>query len=501
MTSRSVRRIPAVMLPTAVAAGLVAFDLTARSLWVDEGATIVIATEPTGSLWHWIARSGGDMAGYYVVMHLVFRIFGTGILTVRLPAALSMVATVPIAYNIARRLFGRREAMGSALLVAVSFPLVFWAQQARGYSFALLATAASVLCFVIAIQDGGLRWWYGCALLAAVAIYCDLLCVLILPAVGCSLIFCAKDHLPSLGTLAAAGGIIGSLCIPLLVMAAGRGTGGLVWVPPLSLGTSGSIWQFLVSARESQNSPFGPDGVLFVLSLLACAGSLVSLVIVIRREGRSERAWSLGLVTCWFVIPVSITFALAALGAPVAVDRYFLPSVLPFTLLAGYMVAQIRPAPLAWAGCAVLVGLRSGALLPSYGHSIEDWGSAAKFISARDPAPSCLAFFETDGWPPFEYYYKTRRPSEARSAVVLPSDTADPTPYLETISADRFPSVVASCPTLWLVTTHVGGPTTTSYEKDRQSTYLQLLANLQRNYHAVSAQRFTGVSVELLRRS
>ena len=67
--------------------------------------------------------------------------FGNGLVVLRLPSVIATVATVALTGMIAQRLFGdRRVALGAGLLAAVSLPLLYWGQTARGY--ALIGAAA-----------------------------------------------------------------------------------------------------------------------------------------------------------------------------------------------------------------------------------------------------------------------------------------------------------------------------------------------------------------------
>src|ERR1700733_11956012 len=58
-----------VLIPTALAGGLVLYDLGSRSLWLDEGFTFAAASQHGAALLHAALRDGGNALSYYVGMH------------------------------------------------------------------------------------------------------------------------------------------------------------------------------------------------------------------------------------------------------------------------------------------------------------------------------------------------------------------------------------------------------------------------------------------------
>ena len=62
--------------PAALAILLCLISLTSRSLWLDEAATVAIAGQHGSALWSAIAHDGGNMLGYYALLHVVIGWFG-----------------------------------------------------------------------------------------------------------------------------------------------------------------------------------------------------------------------------------------------------------------------------------------------------------------------------------------------------------------------------------------------------------------------------------------
>ena len=154
--ARDLRGWGAIAGPAALAAVLCLIGLGGRSLGFDEGATASIAAQHGSALWRAIAHDGGNMSAYYLLMHVLIGVFGNGLVVLRLPSVIATVATVALIGLIAERLFAdRRLVVGAGLLAAVSLPLVYWGQTARGYAPMVAFVCAGILAFVALVDPEG----------------------------------------------------------------------------------------------------------------------------------------------------------------------------------------------------------------------------------------------------------------------------------------------------------------------------------------------------------
>src|SRR5690349_12450256 len=65
--------------PVLLAVVLCLIGISGRSLGFDEAATVAIAGQHGSALWSAIAHDGGNMSGYYVLMHVLIDLFGNGV--------------------------------------------------------------------------------------------------------------------------------------------------------------------------------------------------------------------------------------------------------------------------------------------------------------------------------------------------------------------------------------------------------------------------------------
>jgi len=121
-------------------------------LWYDEIVTLVQSVRlPFAKL---ISTYPWDNQHtlYSLLAKLCVSVFGESPWALRLMAMLMGTATIPVLYLFGRQVATRREALGSAALLAVSYHHVFYSQNARAYTGLLLATIVATSIFLRSIQ-------------------------------------------------------------------------------------------------------------------------------------------------------------------------------------------------------------------------------------------------------------------------------------------------------------------------------------------------------------
>lgn len=498
------------LAPTAVATGLALYDLTSRSMWLDEGSTFAVASQHGAVLWHLLVSAGGNFFLYYPIMHVLVSVFGSSLLVLRLPSALAAIATVPVTAVLLTRLFDRRAAICGTWFLVLSGPLVFWAQQARGYSFAVFFVTTAALGLVSALQGRRSGWWVfgGCAVLA---VYTVLLAGLAIVAMGVSVGLRSPRTVPwrVWATTVVA---IGLSYLPLYFLAVHRGLNALDWLgrPSTRYGQSTSyLLKFLLSAKTSGMPVTFASPVVLVMMLAGFVLGVSRLGWLLRRDGRGDDAGSYGLLVLWAALPPIAAYLFSWVVQPVLADRYVLTSVPAAAMLAGVVVSRLQPRILAGALATILAVALGCQLLPSYGVSLENWHGAEAYVSSNAEPRDCVAFFVADGYDPVDFYVETQ------SLLTFPTPVLPETPYRARTSYALDPVIftsaelahaVAACPRLWLVFSHasgrmpVGAP---AYQQLSYVRYRSLVAQLAPSFHPVGLpQRFTAVAVRLyLRRT
>jgi mannosyltransferase len=459
--ARESRRYDRVVVagPAAVAIGLCLYQLTTRSLWLDEAATVAIAGQHGSALWSAISHDGGNMLGYYALLHVLIDWFGHSAFVIRLPSVLAAGATAGAVSLLALRLFDRRVAVAAGLLTAVSLPLVFWGQDARGYAVMVALVAGSFAAFAALVQSPSRRAWIAYVLLTALAVYASFVAVFVVPA---QLVVLARRR-EAWRRVASALAVCAVCWVPLAVLAASRGSGQLFWIGRPTFKLEKQAVLALTSAGFEPNfRPTWAAGALAIATVL-----LVALAVA-----RRPLPWGARLGLAWLLVPVALMWLWSLVGQPIFTPRNLLGSLPAVALLLGWLLARAR---IGWIALAVVLALRVVALAPSYGTSPEDWRTATASVTASERPGDCVAFYPLDAQMPFAYY--AGQPIR---------------PYVERYDTPRLP---AGCRRVWLVASHQGLPSGTATSRAHYARYVSVRRELTREYPHHTTRAFGYASV------
>jgi mannosyltransferase len=477
--------------PTLVAVALCLYELTTRSIYLDESATIAVISQHGDALGAALAHEGGSMLGYYVLMHFLTHVFGYSQFVLRFPSALAAAAAVAVVSVLARRLFDRDVAFASGLLFAVSLSLVYWGQTARGYAVLIACAAGSFLAFVALLESRDASWrvWLAYVMLTVGAVYVGLEAALIVPAQLVVLYWHRGKWRRAVSGAAAAG----ACCIPLAVLAVERGSGQLFWVPRPSVNTAKQVGQALASAGLQPHFYTSTGHALVVVTAVLLVAACFK--VLAGRFTAGEFDWRLMLLLSWLVVPVALILFISLIGQSIFQARYALMSLPPVSLLLAWTIVNRRlPRALVAIGLGGLLALRALQVAPAYGVSLESWRAAAPYVMARAMPGDCMAFYPSDARAAFKYYIP--------KGVVPPPLILPPVPwsleprYLEdynTLSASQLSGLRATCSRVWLVFSHEGSPIGTPVSEAHYRRLLALRAGLAANFSVQMATPFANL--------
>ncbi|MEO6859587.1 MAG: glycosyltransferase family 39 protein [Solirubrobacteraceae bacterium] len=496
----------AVLGPTVLGLALCFFEITTRSLGFDEAATVTIAAQSGAQLGSAIAHDGGNMSGFYLVLHVLMSWFGNGALVLRLPSALASVATVAFTGTIALRLFGRRAALSAGLLAAVSLPLIFWAQNARGYALMVAFVSAVYLVFISLRERSRPAGWIAYAVLMSLATYSSFVAVLVIPA-QLLMLLSRTERRRLLGFVLSLGGMAVA-CVPLIVLAAQRGSGQLFWVPRPTREIEVQVLQSLTSAGlEPSFHATATTTLLLVLTIVLLIAAAVSLLPVLQPARRDRRDWGAGLTLSWLLVPVLLTLIYSLIFQPLFLPRNLLMSLPAVAILLGAGLSHPRLSPrVAWTALAILVVLRALQLVPSYGTSPEPWREASAYVVKRAQPGDCVAFYPADGRMAFQYYFARRPdPGTPLPRPILPVVRFGTVrTYVEdyaTLTPGQIRRRGASCRRLWFVSSHEGQPNGPPPSRANRARFLALQTHLERAFGDGQTRQFgyaSAIHVRLL---
>ena len=467
-----------VVAPALLGLALCLYQITTRSLWLDESATVAIASQHGAAFGSAVAHDGGNMLAYYALMHVVIALFGSGALAIRLPAALATAVTVAVVGMLGLRLANRRAALLAGVLTAVSLSMVYWGQNARGYAPMIALVAASFLALLAVLEGrGGWRAWLGYVIVTTAAVYFGLEAVLVLPAQLVALIWFRHRWRPVLSAML----VTAACCIPLAVLATERGSSQLFWVPSPSFRILVQVVQALTSSGIQPSFYTATTTALLVLTLVLLLAAAIRTWDVARAGGV---VWRPALMLAWLLVPAAVALLESAVGQSIFQPRYLLVSLPAVSLLLGWTLTDRRfPRWLSLGVIVALIALRSLQLAPAYGVSPENWRGATAYVLAHSRPGDCAAFYPLDNRQAFRYYLKDF--DRAPRPILPAAPWREVRPFVEnytSLSSAQLAQVSRECGRVWLFASHegrVGGP---PISKGNWNRYQLLLNGLERHY-------------------
>src|SRR3954449_3441447 len=125
-------------------------DIGSKPWHEDEAVAGLISAQPLGDAMRTVILDRGGAPLHFLLAHLVFAIDGSP-RTLRWLSLAFAVATIPLCYDIARRVSGRFAGVTAAALVATSQLLGIYATFGRMYSLSACASALALDLFVRAL--------------------------------------------------------------------------------------------------------------------------------------------------------------------------------------------------------------------------------------------------------------------------------------------------------------------------------------------------------------
>ena len=499
------RELIAVIAATGLALALCLIDLGSRSLWLDEFFSAFTARMSGESVWHAITVDRGNFMGYYALLHVWVLAFGWAPFALRLPSALAQTALVPVVFFLGRRGGGPRVGLVACLLVAVSPPLVVWAQQARGYSIAVLGVSFTWL-MLLRLQNAPTRKRYVIFCVVAVVTTYFLLTASLVIAAGFAWFYLASPsgRAKAKVLVSAVVYIVGCLPLALIVQTGGfgeRARAMIGWVAAPTWASARSLMSELSSGSVPDFFPPHVENAVLTGMVLLCWGTAVVLLLRRRRRGCAHETVIAQIpagFVFWLVIPVILDWLISEVsGHSIFGTSFLLPVVSGGLLLAADALGSISWRAGTIAGVVILVGLSLAVLIPTYGVSNENWKGAAAFLLTAAHPGDCVAFDAPSGVREFAYYVNEMHADEAYPRPIFPSQTwaqalAASVPYSQ--HTDYTPSALSqvhrNCVRVWMIVNRS--------HSDFGFAEAEVAYALGSKYHQTSHYGFTAINVDLI---
>ncbi|MFZ0040091.1 MAG: glycosyltransferase family 39 protein [Solirubrobacteraceae bacterium] len=358
---------------TLLAAALRLPTLAQQSFWLDEGYTARLLRMSFGSMLSTVPKSESTPPVYYVLAWVWTRVFTQSEFGVRSLSALAGIATIPVAYMVARRLAGARAGAIAGLLLAVAPLMVWFSQEARAYALATLLAAITLWCTVAYLEEGRDRWLVGWTVAGALGLATHYFVVFVVAPELVILLWCRRgDRRLALGVAVVVAA--GLALVPLAL--AQRGTGHVDYIAQGALGTR--VLQVPKQMLVGYASP-GQVVTGLLAALAVAAGALPWLVIDARTRQRAAVPLVVGLAG------VLVPIVLALVGIDFLDTRNLLPALPPLLIAAAVGFASDRGWPLSgWLSGALAVIMAVVVVLvdTNVHYQRSDWRGASRALGS-----------------------------------------------------------------------------------------------------------------------
>lgn len=428
--------IPRRFIPALVLAALVVWvsftirvlDLSAQSLWYDEGFSVLFAQRNDAlSLVARAAQLDLNTPLYYIALKAWMQALGQSEFAVRLLSAFAGVLSIALAYRLGVMALGRPVydalAHGAPVLLAVAPVGVLAAQEARMYALAACLCLAAAVALLSALRKDRTMHWAAWAVLGVLAFATHVLCALV---IGVQIAVGWLARRVGRRPIGRAQGIAS-----LVVLAIVATWAVIVWPNRATYGVSyaaSADWPTLMlHTLAAQALPrllpeawIAPAG-LAVLAVLVLA--LVPLIVPLPSVHRcSGLAWVPAGIAAGSLVAIATFCALSGKFSP----RY--PTIVTPVLIAAIGVGvaggmmwggYVRALAMAGLGGAVIAGCAGViALLSDPLYANEDFRGAVAHIRANLQPDERVVLVSGHFAPVFEYYWTGR----ADDWLALPAD-------------------------------------------------------------------------------
>jgi uncharacterized membrane protein len=168
--------------------------LDAQSLWLDEGLQYYVATNNSIADILFTRMRSFHPPLSFLVNHIFLSVHESEFF-LRLPSVLFGIASLPLAYMLARELTSTRIALFSVALLALSPFHIWYSQEGRMYSQMLFFSLLSSAFLLQALKQGKARWWVYYVLVSAAGMYTHIFMGLVLISHFVWVLLCRRRHL------------------------------------------------------------------------------------------------------------------------------------------------------------------------------------------------------------------------------------------------------------------------------------------------------------------
>lgn len=398
--------------------------LAKQSLWLDEFASWWFAS---GDLVRALHSEATNPPLYYVLLHFWTHWFGTSEAGLRSLNILPSVASVWVVFRLAGTLFSARIGLVAAAYMAVSTFQIYYAQEARCFSFLELFLLLAALALWRALESSGGRsafYYASYTFLMTLALYSHFIAVFFLAAQGLFvLVGRRKQILPYAASAAVTVGLFTPWLLTLLDAAGG---GGQSYRRHLFLKLPQAFFSFIFGDSliplDEQAVSHISETLLAALPILAAA--IVCMLILIPFCWLAWKRWGDGVLYTGMLATVPVLLAFVVSFKVMLFDERYLMAASSFVYMTiAAAVAEIfawrkehSSAWPAWVGGAAIASLAVLLSISLYQYYFverfgkDQWREAVAYLESTGGPRDFILFYPDYLHYGYDYYQKVDLP-------------------------------------------------------------------------------------------
>jgi len=304
------------------------YHLDLESLWLDEGYAVEMAGRTVMETFRLLSQDLHPPL-YTLSLHGWIQLFGRSETALRAFSALFGVLLIPLVYRLARHLFDAPAARYAALFTSFSLFHVYYAQEARPYTFLVFLSALSFYCFVRLLETDKKRYQVGYIFFTTCMFYTHSFGIFTVFAQNIIFLrhfLCRRARGVGFMHWLLLQSILGFLCSPWIFITIKFGSSMKDnWISRPTLGT------LLEALRQYAGG----------MRLLVASGALV--LWGLWDSFRKKQSAGAEALVLWGGVVFLTPFLVSLIWVPIFYPRYMIASTLPLLILTGRGVAALRP--------------------------------------------------------------------------------------------------------------------------------------------------------------
>lgn len=475
-----------------VGAGLRLYRLGTESYWLDEVASInLIASRSLVAVLIEVPVTDRHPPLYYVILKGWTMVAGVSEAATRTPAALFGIASLPLLYAVATRLYDQQMGLLSTALFAFSTFQLGHAQDTRMYSLLAFTTLLSFFWLLRLVEDWG-RWSLVGYVIATILLgYTHAFGLFVLAAQNVYVGWAWWRGATGAPRIDLRRWIGSQLAVALALL---PWVGVLVWQAILRPGgaeglgwiAAPTLWTVVRTPGQYLDSLYPVLGAAVLALALGCylGDRLLDNGPVLPQPTSSDGGIAPApLLAAWVCVPIGLALGLSYLVTPIYVPRYTIGVAVGVYLALGGIVRAIEMPSLQTLAVVLLLTSTVVALPGYYGaDQNEQWREVTTYLGDQSDADDLILLTDLSVRHPFEYYFEESNETHTRVAV------------LDTLNRSQIRERVDGYDTLWFVASNTNATNIAKFTHAFQPQYTVVETHNYRGINLVQFRNATAAS-------